>query len=336
MLQYSYRPQYPATSRTRTDVDQGWIDYLPITERPALIWPNRARIAVMICPNVLYYEFIPPADPWINSWSRMTPDVMMYGRQDFGNRVGFWRLVDILDQHELPCTAVLNVAALARFPDICSALVARKWDILGHGMYNTRFICGYSEDQERAYYREEYIRGALDAVERACGSRPHGWHGPEYGESERTPALLAELGVQYVLDWPNDEQPYLMNTPAGAIVSLPMALELDDVIIHYHRRVGLARWRQAVGEALDQLLSDGAAGGRHLALNLHPWLIGHPHRIGYLEEVLADVSKRGGVWLATTGEIAACCLAQHRSDGQSKLERGAMSDDCGDRGARLE
>ena len=84
----------------------------------------------------------------------MTRDVMMYGRQEFGSRVGFWRLLNILDKHNVPCTAVLNVAALAKFPDIRAAIVERKWDLLGHGMYNTRFICGLSEEEERAYYLE--------------------------------------------------------------------------------------------------------------------------------------------------------------------------------------
>ena len=84
-----------------------------------------------------------------------------------------------------------------------------------------------------------------------------------------------------------------------------MALELDDVVTMWHRRVSGERWRQAVAEALDQLLADGAKSGRHLILNLHPWLIGHPHRIGYLEDVLEDVRKRDGIWIATTAEIAA-------------------------------
>ena len=101
-----------------------------------------------------------------------------------------------------------------------------------------------------------------------------------------------------------------MSTPSGSIVSMPMALELDDVITHYHRRISLARWRQAVAEALDQLLADGAASGRHLVLALHPWLIGHPHRIGYLEDVLADARRRTDVWIATTGEIADFYLRQ--------------------------
>ena len=77
-----------------------------------------------LCPNVLFYELNSPADPWINAWSRMAPDVMMYGRQEFGPRVGFWRMLDVLDKHAIPCTAVLNVAALRRYPDICNAIVS--------------------------------------------------------------------------------------------------------------------------------------------------------------------------------------------------------------------
>ena len=191
MLQYSYRPQFPPTQRTRSDVDQSWIDYLPITERPPLVWPGNARLAVMVCPNVLYYELMPPSDPWINPWARMTPDVMMYGRQEFGSRVGFWRLLNILDKHNVPCTAVLNVAALAKFPDIRAAIVERKWDLLGHGMYNTRFICGLGEEEERAYYLE-----MLRITRELTGIEMKGMGGPgPQAATENTPDLLAGDGL---------------------------------------------------------------------------------------------------------------------------------------------
>ena len=101
-----------------------------------------------------------------------------------------------------------------------------------------------------------------------------------------------------------------MRAPARPLISLAMALELDDVITIWHRRVGAERWRRGVAEALDQLLSDGAASGRHLILNVHPWLIGHPHRIGYFDDVLADVRKRDRVWLANASQIAAYARAQ--------------------------
>jgi peptidoglycan/xylan/chitin deacetylase (PgdA/CDA1 family) len=145
----------------------------------------------------------------------------------------------------------------------------------------------------------------MQQVEQAAGIKPGGWHGPEYGESERTPMLLAEAGFDYVLDWPNDEQPYRMTTPAGSIVSLPIALELDDVVANYHRRITMARGQRAVLEALDQLLADSSTSGRHLVLNVHPWLIGHPHRISFLQDILKQVHDRNGVWVATAGEIAA-------------------------------
>jgi peptidoglycan/xylan/chitin deacetylase (PgdA/CDA1 family) len=162
-----------------------------------------------------------------------------------------------------------------------------------------------SEDKERAT-----IKSALDTLARVTGQRPKGWHGPEYGQSQRTPRLLAELGVDYVLDWPNDEQPFLMHADDKPLVSLAMALELDDVVSAYHRRLSLDRWTTGIGVALDQLLADSTASGRHLIVNLHPWIIGHPHRIGYLEDVLDDVSKRKGLWLATAGDIAAHYRAQ--------------------------
>jgi allantoinase len=111
--------------------------------------------------------------------------------------------------------------------------------------------------------------------------------------------------VAYVLDWPNDEQPYPMHTPAGSIISLPMALELDDVVANYHRRIPMARWARAVADAVDHLVRDGSAAGRHLVLNLHPWLIGHPHRVSYLEEMLAALCARDDLWIATAGQIVA-------------------------------
>ena len=177
----------------------------------------------------------------------------------------------------------------------------RRFEIAGHGHAVTNVISNHMTEAEE----HAYIRSALETLQSVSGDRPLGWHGPEYGQSERTPALLAELGIEYVLDWPNDEQPFLMRTPSGPLVSLAMALELDDVIAMWHRRISGERWRQAIAEAFDQLLADGARSGRHLILNIHPWLIGHPHRIGYLEDVLADVRSREGVWIATASEIAA-------------------------------
>ncbi len=283
-----------------------------IVTRPPLSWPGGHRVAFSIVICAEYYELQPPDDAFVppnvpGGFGRAPyPDVRAFSQREYGNRVGNFRVIEALDKYQMCATVAADAVIAARYPYLIEQFQTRNWEIAAHGYSLTQVISNkMSEEQER-----NYISSSLDAVEKASGTRPQGWHGPEYGESERTPAFLAEFGVKYVLDWPNDEQPYLMSTPSGSIVSIPMALELDDVITHYHRRIGLARWRQAVAEALDQLLTDGAASGRHLVLPLHPWLIGHPHRIGYLEDVLADASKRSGLWITTTGEIANFYLRQ--------------------------
>jgi peptidoglycan/xylan/chitin deacetylase (PgdA/CDA1 family) len=277
-----------------------------IVYRPPLRWPNDARVAFAIVVNAEYYELQPasgsftPANVPGGFGRAPYPDFRAFSQRDYGNRVGVFRVIEALERFAMPASAAIDAEVAKRYPYIVEQFKKRRADILGHGHAVTNVISSHMSEAEEY----GYIASTLDTLGEVSGTRPRGWHGPEYSESERTPGLLAKLGVEYVLDWPNDEQPFLMATPSGPLVSLSMALELDDVIAMWHRRISGARWRQGVAEALDQLLADGAGSGRHFILNLHPWLIGHPHRIGYLEDVLDDVRKRGGVWVTTTSEIA--------------------------------
>ncbi|WJR75816.1 polysaccharide deacetylase family protein [Bradyrhizobium sp. NP1] len=276
-----------------------------ISRRP-LIWPNGYRVAFAAVVSVEYYELRPPSNAFIpanvpGGFGRAPyPDVRAFSQREYGNRVGVFRVIEAFDKSGLSATAAVDAAVAQSYPYLVRQFRERRWPIVGHGYSLTRVISNkMSIDEER-----EYLNVSLTEVQKQSGARPTGWHGPEYGESERTPALLAELGIDYLLDWPNDEQPYVMRTPSGTILSLPMALELDDVVAHYHRRISMKRWKQAVLDALDQLTGDGRQSGRLLILNLHPWLIGHPHRIGYLEELLAEIASRNDVWKTTTQQLA--------------------------------
>jgi peptidoglycan/xylan/chitin deacetylase (PgdA/CDA1 family) len=284
-----------------------------IVSRPPITWPNGKHVAVAFVVSAEYYEMRPPVDAFVppnvpGGFGRAPyPDVRAFSQREYGNRVGSFRVMEAFDRRRMVATAAVDQSVATRYPGLVKQLVMRRWEIAGHGFSLTQVISDkMSEEKERAY-----ISSALDTLARVSGQRPKGWHGPEYGQSQRTTKLLAEFGVDYVLDWPNDEQPFLMHADSNKpLVSLAMALELDDVVSAYHRRLSLDRWKTAIGVALDQLLADSAASGRHLIINLHPWIIGHPHRIGYLEEVLDDVSSRSGLWLATAGEIAAHYRAQ--------------------------
>jgi len=127
--------------------------------------------------------------------------------------------------------------------------------------------------------------------------------------AEQYRGLLAEAGVRYVCDWPNDEQPYLMKVPRGQMVSLPVAVELDDVFTHTLRFIPIQRYATMIREAFDRLYADGATSGRLLVLSIHPTRIGQPFRVKYLESALAHIMSRHGVWAATGQEIVDWYLA---------------------------
>lgn len=289
-----------------------WFDSNPIVKRKAVAWPGGARVAVAVVVSIEQYEmaqapgaFLPVTLPG-GMGRGPYPDFRSYSLREYGNRIGVFRVMEALDRHGLRATAAIDASVATNKPVIVRECQRRGWEIAAHGNAVTQMVTAkLNEAEERAQ-----VGAALDAIERATGTRPQGWHGPEYGESARTPGILAEMGVKYVLDWPNDELPYAMQTDAGPLVSVPMLVDFDDVFAHWYRKLGMPRWQSSIADAMDRLLEDGRTRPRMLVLNLHPWLIGQPWRISYLDAVLADLGKRKGIWFATAGEIAECWRGQ--------------------------
>jgi len=125
--------------------------YSPIDRRPRLQWPNGARVALWLVPNVEHYEYLPRQGQMRDPWPRTPhPDVLGYSRAEYGNRIGIWRTFEVIDRYRMPCTVSLNLAVYERFPEIMQACEARKWEVLCHGIYNTDYLWGLPENEERA------------------------------------------------------------------------------------------------------------------------------------------------------------------------------------------
>jgi allantoinase len=213
--------------------------------------------------------------------------------------VGIFRVLDVLEQHRLKPTVAMDVFTAENYPFLMRHCRQRGAEIMAHGISASRMITSKMSEQDE----RQYIQDAVDRLTRATGATLRGWLGPEYGESERTPQLLAEAGMRYVCDWTNDEQPYRMKSPQGELYALPIMLELDDVHALWYRRLAIDRYADLLIESFETLYRDGAQNGRLLVLNLHPWLIGQPFRIGYLDQALGEIMRRQGVWAATGAEI---------------------------------
>ncbi len=291
-------------------MDQPYYDWSPIATRTPLRWPKGARVAVCAVVNLEYFEMAPPAGAYSPPGLRPGPfpDVATFSRRDYGSRVGVFRVLEALERHGIPAVVAVDAKTAEHYSELVHLCQRPGWEIIAHGISVNRLITSKMNEAEE----RDYIRSAIGAVAQCTGARPQGWLGPEYGESSRTPALLAAEGIRYVMDWPNDEQPYSMNVPTGTMVSLPLMLELDDVYAHWQRRVPIQRWGRMVREAFDTLYEDGADNGRLLGLNLHPWLIGQPYRIAELEAVLSHIDTQPLVWKATGTAIVEWYLQQPR------------------------
>ncbi len=278
----------------------GPFPYSPIVDRPRLRWPDDARVALWVIPNIEFFSLEDRVPAAAGGSAIEPPDVPQWATRDYGNRVGVFRLMNVLDRYGVRGTVALNSAVCAQHPAIIREAVAREWEFMGHNQTNTRRLNAVPADQEHGI-----IRDTLETIEAATGSRPRGWLGSGLQETWETVDLLAAEGCEYVADWPNDDQPYLMDLDDGRrLVSVPYSLEINDKPAFERHNRTAAEFADMIRAQFDVLYREGATSGRVMAIALHPYLTGLPHRIDAFESALSYITSRDGVWLATGGEIA--------------------------------
>jgi allantoinase len=271
--------------------------FWPLPERPAIRWPNGARVALWIIPNIEHFHFDRPiveAGP-----NALVPDVPSYASRDYGNRIGVWRLMKCLDKYGIRGTVALNADVCEHEPQVVRAGMARNWEWMGHGLTNSERLGGLSEDQERAA-----IRTAVERIGAFTGRAPRGWLGPAMSENVGTPDILAEHGIEYLCDWTADDQPFPMRVKQGRLINVPYSGELNDIRAFIRQMQTPEQFCQFICDQFDVLYEEGAESGRVMAIALHPFLIGQPFRIKWLDKALRYVTDHQDVWLTTGCEIA--------------------------------
>jgi peptidoglycan/xylan/chitin deacetylase (PgdA/CDA1 family) len=273
-------------------------DYSPIVERTPLKLPGNASVAVWIIVNVEEWPFDAPMPRTVLSPPQgrsAVPDVPNYAWHEYGMRVGFWRIKEALDKHGIKPCITLNASVCNSYPQIVDAMVNSRWEILGHS-YTQRPL--HVEENER-----KIIRKSLQLIKEKTGIAPRGWLGPGLAETSNTPDILAEEGIEYVCDWVNDDQPYKMKVKKGSLYSVPYSQELNDVPIHMVQNHRSSELYDRTRDQLETLLSEGATNARVMAIAVHPYITGVPHRIGYFNKLLTHLKQVEGVWITTGSEI---------------------------------
>jgi peptidoglycan/xylan/chitin deacetylase (PgdA/CDA1 family) len=259
--------------------------YQAIVDRPRIEWPGEARVAVWVIPNIEHFHI---------EIGEAAPDIRNHSRRDYGNRVGVWRIMEVLARHGVRGTVALNGEVGRHYPRIMEEAARLKWELMGHGLTNSVMLTGLNKDSEAAVLAE------TRAIIEQWGQKMRGWLGPGLTETWDTLDLLHAHGVEYVCDWVNDDLPYRMN---NGLYSIPYSIELNDMPLFNTPSIAIDEFYRRICESFDVLYEEGARNARVMAIALHPFLIGVPHRIRTLDRALSYIASHRNVWFATGSEI---------------------------------
>jgi peptidoglycan/xylan/chitin deacetylase (PgdA/CDA1 family) len=249
------------------------IAYSAIRDRPRLTLPGGARLAVWVIVNIEEWnprEPLPRTVLTPPAGGSPVPDIPNWAWHEYGNRVGFWRMLAVLD---------------------------------GFGQKNMQKVADERAD----------IVKTTESIRAFTGRPPRGWLGPGLTETWDTPDILAEEGYDYVSDWVLDDQPVMLKTRTRPLVSVPYTQECNDVammLIQHHKAM---EYKDRAIDQFEQLYSDAQESARIMALVVHPYIMGAPHRLRYFREALEHIQSRLGVVFWTGEQIADWYLgAQHQ------------------------
>lgn len=293
------------TAVRRPGMDHPHYEYSPLRSRPQLRWPSERPVALAVVVLLEHIEAEQPdgfsAIDTVGPLVRLPHPNAIYrfaSVREYGNRVGIFRVLEALKRFSIPPTVAIDAMTAERVPSLVQTCRDYGAEFVAHGISLSRPISSVlGPDRERAYVRE-----SVDRLTAALGTRPVGWFGPEYSESESTPSVLDEAGFEYLCDWPNDEQPYHLNTPRR-MVSVPTTFALEDANALSVRWVPLDTYVDNAVAAFTQLAVEGRDGGRSMVLVVRPWLIGKAFRIAAFEQLLEAITASGQAWASTTGGI---------------------------------
>ena len=274
------------------------IPYSAIVDRPPLKLPGGARIAVWTIVNVEEWSIernmprtvLPP--PY---GQPLLPDLPNWAWHEYGMRVGVWRFFEVLAKYGIQATLALNGSVIESYPPVVQAALKAGWEFMGHGWIQRPMH--HVEDPKTA------IADTVAAIRDFTGKKPRGWESPGLTETYETIDLLREAGIEYVADWVLDDQPCTIRTAHGPMVSVPYTVEMNDIAMMALQHHPSGEWLRRGIDSFDRLYQEGEQSARVMAISVHPYITGVPHRIGYFEKLYEYIRQRPGVMLWTGEQI---------------------------------
>jgi peptidoglycan/xylan/chitin deacetylase (PgdA/CDA1 family) len=261
-----------------------------IVDRPPLKLPGAARIVVWTIVNLEFWDISRPMARQVlpaPTGQVLLPDVPNWSWHEYGMRVGVWRFFELFRRLGIAPTLSINARVCEDYVRVARAALEAGWEFMGHA-YEQMPI--HLVDDQKAM-----IERSLGVIERFTGEKPVGWLGPGLTQTEETPELLAAAGIKYIGDWVYDDEPTEIATANGPLVTLPYTVELNDIpmmLVQHHES---AYFTTRCIDTFDRLYAEGADRAKVMAIAIHPYISGQPHRIKYLETVYDHIARHAGI-----------------------------------------
>ena len=295
---------YLKYSMRRYGYDHDWYDWSMLGERAPVNWPNNKPLAVWLNVSLQHFPLNQQGNPFKVPFGMTMPypDLRHFSLRDYGNRVGIYRFLKLFEANQLPVTYAVNATLAKLAPQLINRIKKSAGEIIAHGWDMDHLHSAQLSTQEE----HDLIKRSIDTLAQATGREVTGWLSPARNQSWQTMALLAENGIEYCLDWVNDDMPYPVKVKSSPLWMLPLNAEVEDSFVMGSNLHSEDEWVDQVTDAIDFLIREAREtnAGRMLGISLHPWLTGQPHRIGCLERVINHLqAKQNDIWLTTPGEI---------------------------------
>ena len=274
------------------------LPYQASVDRPRLTLPGNKRVAVWVILNVEEWQIENPMPRTVlppPMGQPLLPDVPNWSWHEYGMRAGFWRQWKALVDRDIPTTLAINGHVCQSYPRVAQAALEAGWEFMGHGHLQG--------PMHKLDNQAEAIAEAVQAIKEFTGKAPRSWESPGLTETAETLDLLHAAGIEYVADWVIDDLPETIETPTGPMTTIPYTVETNDITVyalqHHRSDEFLTRGR----DQFDRLYAEGADNARVMAISIHPYITGVPHRIKYLEALLDYVQDHDQAVFMTASEI---------------------------------
>jgi peptidoglycan/xylan/chitin deacetylase (PgdA/CDA1 family) len=271
--------------------------YSPLPDRPVGSWPNGARLALVVCVGIESYRFGDGRSEDVLA-DMPAPDLVNTAWRDYGNRIGAFRLFELLGRLGIPPTVLLNTDVYDEAPAVLAAARAANAEIVGHGRSNSDSLSGMAPEAERAY-----LTDVAERIRTEEGSAPGGWSSPWLSHTPSTLNMLVATGYEYLLDLRLDDQPVWLTTEAGPLLTIPYATELNDSSTMIGRSVSPRDFADMIVDEFAELHAAAAQTPLVMSVVLHSFISGVPYRLRAVGRALERIAASEGVWLTTPRQI---------------------------------